>query len=89
MKTDYLEASITGKGSGHLDIELRVNADHVEKFANEIKQATIDEMLEIIDRESDSVTTRKMRGEGYISVYKVLEEIRTALLAVKERVRDE
>ena len=50
MTADYFDAKKTGAGRGRIDIEVRVKADNVESFANEIKQATIDRVLEVIEK---------------------------------------
>lgn len=50
MTADDFEAKKTGGGRSHIDIEVRVKADHVESFVNEIQQATIDQVPEIIEK---------------------------------------
>ena len=79
MKTEYFDAEVTGSGLDHIDIEIRVNTDHVKRFASEIIQATIDEVLEIIEK----YNLRHYDGKVHKSVG---ADIKTQLEAIRRNV---
>lgn len=50
MTEDYFEAKHTGGSKDSIEITVDVKADKVMYFANEIRDTTIDRVLEIINR---------------------------------------
>lgn len=59
MTADYFEAKKTGGGKESIEITVEVKNDKVIDFANEIasevKDATIDRVLEIIDKKHNDI----------------------------------
>lgn len=76
MKTEYFDAEVTGSGLDHIDIEIRVSTKHVERFANEIIQATIDEVMEIIEQYNLRHYDGKVHKSVGADIKAQLEEIR-------------
>ena len=60
-----------------------------QKHYDEGCRDTIDNVLEIIEKERDSVTRTANIDEEYVSAFTVLIEIRKAVLALKEGTYDE
>ena len=88
MKADYLDAEVTGSGLDHIDIEIRVNAKHVERYANEIIQATIDEMLEIIGKYNLRHYDGKVHQSVGADIKAQIEEIRLNVSENEGRQQD-
>ena len=51
MTADYFDTEKTGVSKGRIEINLDVKSEKVMDFANEIINATLDKVLEIIDED--------------------------------------
>lgn len=82
MTTDYFEAKKTGGSKDSIEITVDVKADKVMDFANEIRTATIDEMLDIINKRIEWCREQYNHGEHVADVY-ALALVREDILTLK------
>lgn len=85
MIAEYLEAEHKGGGKDYINIEVRVKADCVHEFASSVRNATVDLILEIIDKHGEQLVGDIIDCKFQeIIAADILASVREDVLALKD-----